>query len=65
MIDDAGWDGIYYYIGIDKHNIDGYRVKSGLSTLLQAMKNNALELLKDHGMEHSENHIFRFNHPVA
>jgi len=38
--DDAAWHGIYFYLGIRQHNIDGYRAAQGLSALLDGMKNN-------------------------
>jgi hypothetical protein len=42
LLDDAGWHSLYYYLGIDENYIDGYRVDTGLSALIHAMKNNTL-----------------------
>ena len=43
ITDDLGLDGLYYYLGIDDHNIDGFRAEQGLDKLLKAMQQSALK----------------------
>jgi len=42
LLDDSGWDGLFYYLGLDNFNIDGFRAANGLKTLLDAMKRATL-----------------------
>jgi hypothetical protein len=42
LLDDSGWDGLFYYLGLDNFNIDGFRATYGLKTLLNAMKKATL-----------------------
>jgi len=49
--DDAGWHGIYFYLGIHRHNVDGYRAAEGLSSLLDRMKNNILTIFHQKGVK--------------
>jgi hypothetical protein len=65
LLDDSGWDGIFYYLGFDEHNIDGYRANNGFKSLIMAMKQHTLNELKRHGLPHKESEVFRLNHPVA
>lgn len=65
LLDDSGFDGLFYYLGLDNFNIDGFRATKGLKSLLEAMKKATLEQLKKHNLPHQEHRIFRLNHPVA
>lgn len=43
ILDDSGMDGLFYYLGLDSENIDGYRAENGIKELLTAMKDHALQ----------------------
>jgi len=64
LIDDAGWHGIYFYLGVHQHNIDGYRATHGLTALLNAMKDNIQKLLDTQKMNKSIDDVLKLSHPV-
>jgi hypothetical protein len=64
LTDDAGWHGVYHYLGIDPDNIDGFRARPGFQALVNAMLQDTLATLKSKGLQHTKEHRLRLNHPV-